>query len=82
MYVSGCVFRVYFRMFAAMQNNAWTDKNLLARYLALEQPEDACQVMYVWIDGTGEFLRAKTRTLRKVPEKPSGKKCPYMVKNE
>lgn len=57
-----------------MQNNAWTDKNLLARYLALEQPEDACQVMYVWIDGTGEFLRAKTRTLRKVPEKPSD--CP------
>jgi len=41
---------------------------ILSRYLALPQPSDKTQVMYVWIDGTGEYVRAKTRTLNFVPK--------------
>uniref|UniRef100_A0A1I8HWQ4 glutamine synthetase n=1 Tax=Macrostomum lignano TaxID=282301 RepID=A0A1I8HWQ4_9PLAT len=40
------------------------------RYLALPQPEDKVQCMYIWIDGSGENLRAKTRTVETVPKDP------------
>ncbi|KAJ8395894.1 hypothetical protein AAFF_G00027770 [Aldrovandia affinis] len=43
------------------------NKSLLQQYLALPQGE-LCQVTYVWIDGTGEGLRCKTRTLEKEPK--------------
>ena len=44
----------------------------LLRYLALKQPDNITQCMYVWIDGTGEHLRAKTKTVKFVPKKPAG----------
>ena len=57
---------------AKMNFNAATNKTVLNRYLALKQPDDITQCMYVWIDGTGEHLRAKTKTVKFVPKKPSG----------
>ncbi|XP_018373014.1 PREDICTED: glutamine synthetase leaf isozyme, chloroplastic-like [Trachymyrmex cornetzi] len=51
--------------------NAALDKTLLQKYLDLPQPENAIQAKYIWIDGTGEGLRSKTRTLNFVPKHPS-----------
>ena len=56
---------------ARMEFNAATNKTVLARYLALKQPDNITQCMYVWIDGTGENIRAKTKTVKFVPKKPS-----------
>ena len=54
-----------------MNFNAATNKTVLNRYLALKQPNDVTQCMYVWIDGTGENIRAKTKTVKFAPKKPS-----------
>lgn len=52
--------------------NAAINKSILSRYLSIPQPEDKIQAMYVWIDGSGEYVRAKTRTLDFIPKSPSG----------
>jgi len=45
------------------------DQLITKKYLSLPQPTDKFLATFVWIDGTGEQLRAKTKTVFKVPEK-------------
>lgn len=49
------------------------NKQTLEHYMSLEQGE-RCQCMYIWVDGTGENLRCKTKTLEQEPKSPDD--CP------
>uniref|UniRef100_A0A1B0B749 Glutamine synthetase n=2 Tax=Glossina TaxID=7393 RepID=A0A1B0B749_9MUSC len=51
--------------------NAHINKTILDRYLNLPLDDDIVQATYVWIDGTGEDVRCKDRTLDFIPTKPS-----------
>jgi len=58
---------------AVSNQNAAGDKQLLQKYLQLEQGNEV-MAEYVWIDGTGEGVRSKCRTLAEEPKKPED--CP------
>ena len=54
-----------------MAFNGALDKTVIDKYLLLGTRESGkLQAMYVWIDGTGENLRAKTRTVDFIPKAP------------
>ena len=50
-----------------------TDKGVLQKYLSMCQG-DRVMAEYVWIDGTGEGVRSKCRTLDEEPKTPAD--CP------
>lgn len=49
------------------------NKAVRQQYMSLPQG-NTCMVTYVWIDGTGEGVRSKTRTLYEEPKTPEGNK--------
>lgn len=53
---------------------AETNKGVLNQYLTLPQEKDSVMCEYVWIDGTGEGVRSKCRTLSYIPKESSD--CP------
>lgn len=54
--------------------NTSLDKFVLGKYMTLPIPEDKIQATYVWIDGTKEHLRCKTRIINFQPKSVAGKK--------
>lgn len=53
--------------------NACIDKKVLDRYLSLELPPNKVIATYIWIDGTGQNVRSKDRTLDSIPKSVKGK---------
>ena len=48
-----------------------TNKTVMDRYRQLQDGMEKCLAMYIWIDGSGQNLRCKTRTLDFEPLDPA-----------
>lgn len=55
-----------------------TDKYVAHKFLQLP-PFNNVQAEYVWIDGSGEHVRSKTRTLNFVPKSVDGKRLIHLI---
>eukprot|EP00499_Haloplacidia_sp_CaronLabIsolate_P001166 CAMPEP_0196797762 /NCGR_PEP_ID=MMETSP1104-20130614/38800_1 /TAXON_ID=33652 /ORGANISM="Cafeteria sp., Strain Caron Lab Isolate" /LENGTH=362 /DNA_ID=CAMNT_0042168169 /DNA_START=10 /DNA_END=1098 /DNA_ORIENTATION=- len=52
-------------------NSAHLDSMTYAHFMGLPQPADKIQAEYVWIGGSGQDLRSKTKTIDRVPSSPA-----------
>lgn len=52
--------------------NSKLNKNVLSRYTSLPLPDGVIIATYIWIDGSGENVRCKDRTLNFIPKTPQG----------
>jgi len=51
-----------------MPSAALLNKSAMSKYMDLDTSDQIVQAMYIWIDGTGESLRCKSRSLTKKPK--------------
>lgn len=63
---------------ASVSHSSLLNKAVRQQYMSLPQGHQ-CQVTYIWIDGSGEGLRNKTRTLDFEPTSISGKLTPSLT---
>lgn len=63
---------------ASVSLSSQLNKAVRQQYMSLPQG-NACMVTYIWIDGTGEGLRCKTRTLNEEPKSPQGNNMEFFL---